>query len=76
MKSNIKWTEELNNKKQCFKGKTKLKFKKMYNWSIGDMIYHRQNGTFQFEEDLSAANAQSIGEKSSWIIHANDFFTG
>ena len=47
---------------QSLKGKTKLNFYKNLSNYYDEMNIRRQNGNFQFEEDLSSKNAQGIGK--------------
>ena len=45
-------TKDMNNKLQLLKGKTKLKFYQNTSNYYVEMIYTRQNGKFQLEEDF------------------------
>ena len=58
-------TEDMINKMQALKVRTKLKFHQSTSTYYDEMNYRRQNITFQFEEDPFAKNAQGIGR----IIH-------
>ena len=47
---------------QSLISKTKIKINQNLNKYYDEMNYRRQSGTFQFEEDLFAKNAQGISE--------------
>ena len=52
--------EDMINKLQISKGKTKLKINQNISIYYDEMNYRRQSGYFQFEEDASAKNVQGI----------------
>ena len=54
--ANINSTEDMINKLQSLKGKSKLKFYK----SISNYYDEMNNNNFRFEEDLFTKNAQGI----------------
>ena len=58
-------TEDMINKLQALKVRTKLKFHQNTSTYCNEMNYRRQSITFQFEEDPFAKNVQGIGR----IIH-------
>ena len=55
-------TEDMNNKLQSLKGKTKLKLYANISNYYDEMNYRRQSNTFQFEEDPSSKNVQGMGK--------------
>ena len=63
----FKSTEDMINKLQQVKGKTKLNFYQNNNYD--QMHYMRQCNTFLFEEHPSAVNVQGIGN----IFHEEPF---
>ena len=56
----INRTENMIDKVQRSKGKTKLRFHQGISDYYDEMNYRKQSGFFQFEEDPSAINAQGI----------------
>ena len=55
-----KSTQDLDNKLQSLKGKTKLNFYKILSNYSDELKNRRQGGTFQFEKDPFSKNVQSI----------------
>ena len=55
-------TEDLINKLQSLKGKTKLKFFRSISDYYDEMNIRRQSGTFQFEGDPFSKGVQGIGK--------------
>ena len=55
-------TQDMINKSQLLKGKTKLKLYRNLSNFYDEMNIRRQNGTFQFEEDHFSKNVQGIGK--------------
>ena len=54
---------------QGLKSKTKLKFNEDTRIYCDEMEYHRQNSTFQFEEDFNfAENVQNMGKFMHEVI--------
>ena len=53
-------TEDIINRLQELKGKTKLKFYRSINIYYDEMNNRRQNNSFQFEEDPFSKNVQGI----------------
>ena len=55
-------TEDMINKLQNLKGKTKLKLYKKRSNCYDEMNIRRRSASFQFEEDPSSKNVQGIGK--------------
>ena len=55
-------TQNMIKRLQQVKGKTKIKFRQIVNGFYDEMNIRRQNGTFQFEEDTFAKNAEVNSE--------------
>ena len=60
VKTTYKSPEDMNNKLQSLKGKTKIKFYKIIFNYYDEMNIRRRSGNFQFEEDPSGKNVQSF----------------
>ena len=61
-------TQEMIDKLQLLKGKTKLNFHQNISNYYDDMNIRRQNGIFQFEEDPFSKVAQGIGKNYHEVL--------
>ena len=67
-------SEDMINKIQSLKGKTKLKFYQNISNFYDEMTYARRSGTFQFQKDVSTEGAQGISKKDHKVIVLVNFF--
>ena len=61
-------TQDMIDKLQSLKGKTKLKFHQNISIYYVEMAYRRRSNAFQFEEDPSSKNAESISKTNHEVL--------
>ena len=67
--------EDMINKLQSLKGKTKLKFYKVLKIYYDEMSIRRQSRNFLFEEDPFSENVQVIGKSYHEVLLLFKIFT-